>query len=64
VFRDGILAAVETDSDGDGRIDRWQTWERGRLAREELDTNADGAPDRRLVFGAKARLLRVERIEP
>jgi hypothetical protein len=29
---------------------------------EELDTDGDGQPDRRLVFGSRARLLRVERL--
>ena len=34
----------------------------GRLVSEELDTDGDGRPDRRLVFGPRARLLRVERL--
>jgi hypothetical protein len=62
VLRDGIVVRIETDSDGDGRPDRWQAWERGRLVSEELDTDGDGQPDRRLVFGPRARLLRVERL--
>ena len=53
---------IETDSDRDGRVDRWQSWEKGRLVSEEIDTNGDGKPDRRLVFGPRARLLRVERL--
>jgi len=62
VMKDGVVVRVEADSDGDGRPDRWQSWERGRLAGEELDTDGDGRPDRRLVFGPRARLLRVERL--
>jgi hypothetical protein len=62
VLEDGIVVRIETDSDRDGRPDRWQSWERGRLVSEELDTDGDGRPDRRLVFGARARLLRVERL--
>ena len=62
VLSDGAVVRVETDSDRDGRPDRWQAWDRGRLAAEELDTDGDGRPDRRLVFGPKARLLRVERL--
>jgi hypothetical protein len=50
------------DSDRDGRVDRWQDWHAGRLASEEIDTNGDGRADRRLVFGPRARLLRVERL--
>ena len=62
VLRDGLVVRIETDSDRDGRPDRWQAWERGRLVSEELDTDGDGQPDRRLVFGSRARLLRVERL--
>jgi hypothetical protein len=64
VFEAGIVVRVESDSDRDGQIDRWQRWDEGRLSSEELDTTGDGAPDRRLVFGPGARLLRVEPIEP
>lgn len=64
VYRDGVVVGVETDSDHDGRIDRWQTWDQGRLVREELDTSGDGKPNRRLVFGPRGRLLRVERLTP
>jgi hypothetical protein len=62
VLKDGMLVRIEMDSDRDGRVDRWQSWERGRLASEEIDTNGDEKPDRRLVFGPRARLLRVERL--
>ncbi len=62
VMKDGTLVRIELDSDRDGRVDRWQAWDKGRLASEEIDTNGDGAADRRLVFGPRARLLRVERL--
>ncbi len=62
VLEDGIVVRIEADSDRDGRPDRWQSWQRGRLVSEELDTDGDGQPDRRLVFGPRARLLRVERL--
>jgi hypothetical protein len=58
----GSLVRTEMDSDRDGRVDRWQDWHAGRLASEEIDTNGDGRADRRLVFGPRARLLRVERL--
>ena len=64
IFRDGAVARVESDSNRDGAIDRWQYWASGRLATEELDTDGDGVPDRRLVFGPDARLLRVEPVSP
>src|SRR5438309_1731715 len=49
---------------GDGRMDRWQVWQKGRLASEELDTKGTGKPDRRLVYGAAGNILRVERVTP
>jgi hypothetical protein len=63
VMKDGALARIEMDTDRDGRPDRWQDWDHGRIVSEEIDTNGDGKPDRRLVFGPKARLLRVERVQ-
>jgi len=62
VMKQGVVARIEIDSDRDGHPDRWQAWERGRLVGEELDTDGYGKPDRRLVFGDRGRLLRVERL--
>ena len=64
IFREGVVARVETDSNRDGTIDRWQYWAAGRLASEELDTDGDGTPDRRLVFGPDSRLEKVEPVSP
>jgi hypothetical protein len=55
---------VEIDSDRDGRVDRWQTWEGGRLRSEELDTSGGGRPDRRIVYDARGSVLRIERLPP
>jgi len=63
-FRDGRLARIEIDSDRDGRMDRWQTWEEGRLRSEELDTKGAGTPDRRLVYGLRGGIARIERLQP
>jgi hypothetical protein len=54
------VTGVEIDQDRDGRWDRWQSWTRGRLTSEELDTNGDGRPDRRLRYGDDGRILRLE----
>jgi len=62
LLEEGVVVRIEVDSNHDGRFDRWQMWERGRFTSEELDTDGDGKPDRRLVFGPRARLLRVERL--
>ncbi len=64
IFRDGQLGRIELDSDRDGRMDRWQTWEQGRLRSEELDTKGAGTPDRRLVYGGRGGIARIERLPP
>jgi len=62
VLENGVVVKIEMDSDRNGKPDRWQSWQGGRLASEELDTDGDGRADRRLVFGPRARLQRVERL--
>jgi hypothetical protein len=36
---------VESDSDGDGRVDYWEYYKNGKLARQGSDENGDGQPD-------------------
>ena len=37
----------EIDTDGDGRVDRWESfWSDGSLEKVDLDTNGDGKVDR------------------
>jgi EF hand len=45
-----VLARVEVDSDGDGRCDRWETYENGSIRTVEYDLDGDGKPDRRLTY--------------
>jgi len=46
------LTRAEEDGDGDGRTDKWESYDDGRLAMVAFDTIARGSPDRRLVYGA------------
>ena len=39
------------DCDGDGRLDKWETYKNGALSLQELDTEGRGRADRRLVYG-------------
>lgn len=56
----GITAARE-DADGDGRVDRWETYRDGALVMLALDgTRTRGRPDRRLVYAADGSLERLE----
>ena len=56
----GRVETVVVDSDRDGKPDRWQHWEKGRLQYEDLDTNGDQKPDKRLRYGAKGEVLALE----
>jgi hypothetical protein len=47
-----ILVRAEEDSDGDRKIDKWETYADGRLSSVAFDTTRRGKPDRRLVYGA------------
>lgn len=51
-FDHDTLVSAEEDSDGDGRIDKWETYKDQHLASVAFDTSHRGTPDRRLVYGA------------
>ena len=46
----GESVSEESDSNGDGGIDTWITFVKGRLAELKLDTNFDGKPDQWKYF--------------
>jgi hypothetical protein len=50
------------DSDGDGKIERWQTWVGGHVVSEELDTDGDGISDRRLRYGVDGHLVGMDNL--
>ena len=50
-YQKGVLVAAEEDGDGDGRMDKWETYEGEHLASIAFDTTHRGTPDRRLVYG-------------
>jgi hypothetical protein len=51
-YEKGVLVAAEEDGDGDGRTDKWETYEGDHLSAIAFDTTHRGAPDRRLIYGA------------
>jgi hypothetical protein len=51
-YVNGALARAEEDSDGDGRFDKWETYEGERLTSVAFDTAHRGSPDRRLIYSA------------
>ena len=51
-FRKDVLVSAEEDTDEDGRMDKWETFDGARLASVAFDTPHRGTPDRRLLYGA------------
>ena len=59
-FDKGALARIEEDTDGDGRVDKWETYTDGSLSVLALDTQGRGTPDRRLVYRPDGSLDHIE----
>jgi hypothetical protein len=55
----GVLVSAEEDTNGDGKPDKWETYENGTIKSVAFDENADGKPDRRLTY-ASGRLVSIE----
>lgn len=57
----GVLTRAEEDDNRDGRTDRWDHFENGVLRRVEFDTTMkQDRPNRRVVYDAEGRFIRVE----
>ena len=50
-YEKGVLTRAEEDGDGDGRMDKWETYDHERLTSVAFDTSHRGTPDRRLIYG-------------
>lgn len=68
-YRAGVLAQVEEDANGDGRVDKWETYaidsqglprEPPQIATASFDDSFRGTPTRRVVYRQDASVLRVE----
>ena len=49
-FVKNVLVSAEQDTDGDGRVDTWETYQGDRLAVVAFDSRHRGTPDRRIVY--------------
>jgi hypothetical protein len=58
-YENDLPVRAEEDSDGDGVIDKWETFDSGRLTSVAFDTARRGSPDRRLIYAADGT-VRVE----
>ncbi len=60
-FQGATLIRAEEDTNADGRLDRWDRYEGAILRQAEFDTTlSTGRPNRRLLYDAQGRFLRVE----
>ena len=55
----GALIRAEADTNQDGRIDQWETYQDDALRSIAYDENRDGTPDRRLTY-AGSSLVAIE----
>lgn len=46
----GALVRADEDTNGDGRPDKWETYEHGSIKTVAFDENGNGRPDRRLTY--------------
>jgi hypothetical protein len=58
-FQKDLAVSAEEDTDGDGVLDKWETFDAGRLASVAFDSTHRGSADRRLVYAADGS-VRVE----
>ena len=49
-YERGSRVRAEEDTNADGRIDKWETYDGSRLASVALDTRQRGTPDRRVIY--------------
>jgi hypothetical protein len=56
----GVIDHVEEDTDGDGRIDKWEQYAAGALVRMDLDLSGRGFPDHRLTYRPDGSLERTD----
>ena len=61
-YENAVMVRAEEDSDADGVVDKWETYEGDRLLSVAFDATHRGKPDRRLIYAADGA-VRVE-IDP
>ena len=59
-YKGDTLVRVEEDSNADGRVDKWERYEEGRLIEASFDTTLSrGRADRRLTYGANGMVVSI-----
>jgi hypothetical protein len=59
-FEGTEMTRVEEDTDGNGVVDKWESYRDGALSTLSLDENGDGKADRRLVYRPDGSLDHIE----
>ena len=59
-FENGALTSIEEDTDGNGKVDKWETYKDGSLSVMALDTAGRGTPDRRLMYRPDGSMDHIE----
>ena len=62
-YKHGMLTRAEEDTDHDGTIDKWETYDGDRLSAVAFDDLHRGVPTRKLLYGADGT-VRVEAAQP
>jgi hypothetical protein len=48
-YERNVMVRAEEDTDADGKLDKWETFDNGRLASVAVDTTRRGIPNRRVI---------------
>jgi hypothetical protein len=60
-YEKGVRVRAEEDTNGDARVDKWETYANGTLSTIGFDLSGKGVPDRRLVYGPDGAPTRLEK---
>lgn len=55
-----VIVRVEADTSGDGKINEWINYEKGKPATAEKDNNGDGKPDTFVTYNSKGKAVKSE----
>jgi hypothetical protein len=58
-YENSVLARAEEDTDHDGAMDKWETYDDGRLATVAFDETRRGTPTRKILYNANGT-VRIE----
>lgn len=57
---EGVIIKVEVDTTGDGKMNEWVYYKKGKATTGERDINADGEPETFLLYDDKGMIINAE----